>query len=466
MSKNFSLKGNAENLINIYLEKLKIKPKDYNEVSGLTWSKDKAEVELRLKKLSKFHFEFGWLYINLKNYKYLLIADIIYFSLLFGCFEKNKEFIYSIKEKLKIKNEDYSNILEFLKKLYSRDLLAARKFFEEKLSKGKFSLLNYFHNKVEKSLKERNKEEYKVLISSTMNAGKSTLINSLLGKELLPAKNSSCTSKHIKIVQNFNLDNFIGYSQNKEGQKTIKAVIDNQTVESWNEDENIDFIYLEGSIPLLDNLEKKIIFIDTPGSNSCTYKEHRQITEETIKNENFDELIYILDATQLATNDDQEFLNDLVKICAEKEFNKNNIKFLVNKLDKLDLEAGECIEVILEEAKEFLMNSGINDPIIIPTSAYVAKLFNSVLAGESLSKKEEMDFRFLHSIFNSKDYNLSNYLMKQMPGEVFFDIERVENKTIRVGKEEFKSKSILKALSNTGIQELLMTLNISGRNKQ
>ena len=46
------------------------------------------------------------------------------------------------------------------------------------------------------------KRVYPTLVVSTMSSGKSTLINSLVGAELLPSSNRACTAKSIAILDN------------------------------------------------------------------------------------------------------------------------------------------------------------------------------------------------------------------------------------------------------------------------
>ena len=47
---------------------------------------------------------------------------------------------------------------------------------------------------------------YPMLVMATMSSGKSTLINALLGEELLPSKNEACTAKIYSIIDDDNAE--------------------------------------------------------------------------------------------------------------------------------------------------------------------------------------------------------------------------------------------------------------------
>nr|WP_282706937.1 dynamin family protein [Natroniella acetigena] len=360
-----------------------------------------------------------------------------------------------IKRGLKIKEEDYIKILRFLKNIAQNNLKKAKIEFEENLSSWRFELLTYFYKKVINDLEEIKKEIKRIPIVATMSAGKSTLINALVGIDLLPTKNQVCTSKIMEITHNPNLDYFVAYAERKDGEKLSIPLLNQKIIQKWNQDNDIEFIYLEGDVKILDASNKKIKLIDTPGVNSFKYQEHSKLTEEVLRRKDFENLVYVLNATQLTTTDDQSFLNKVVDIYKKRNINPNDIIFVLNKLDKFDLEAGEDIEETIKEAKDHLDNCGIKKAKIIPISAYAAFLFSKSLIEQSLSKKESLDFSFFYSIFAKEEYNLNAY----------FEQKSIKNNQIKsdgeinVAGNRFSKKNIFSRIDKTGILNLKNIIN-------
>ena len=55
-------------------------------------------------------------------------------------------------------------------------------------------------------------KEKKIGVFATMSAGKSTLINALVGYNLCPSQNQACTAKVLKFTNNDELEHPIGVS--------------------------------------------------------------------------------------------------------------------------------------------------------------------------------------------------------------------------------------------------------------
>ena len=68
--------------------------------------------------------------------------------------------------------------------------------------------------KKKKSIKKMPKIEYEkilneVIVLATMSSGKSTIINTLLGEDILPNENQACTAKIFKVLDNDKIDSSI-----------------------------------------------------------------------------------------------------------------------------------------------------------------------------------------------------------------------------------------------------------------
>jgi len=246
-------------------------------------------------------------------------------------------------------------------------------------------------------------KNFKILVLATMSSGKSTLINALAGIDLLPCKNQACTSKVIEITDNDKAQKFCGYAIDKDGKQQYFEIIDMKLLTELNDNPNIDKIIINGDFPGVYNTQYQATFIDTPGPNNANNEKHRDLTLNLISDKSIDLVLYVLNATQLGTDDDSELLT---KIAEELQFNKDKFLFVINKIDQIDIEGDESIEDIVKSSKEYLMNRGIKEPNIIPISSYAAKLFKTLLIEGQFTKKAEIDMDFYFNMFVNPNYNM------------------------------------------------------------
>ena len=64
---------------------------------------------------------------------------------------------------------------------------------------GENSQLVKEYNALEKNYKAAHDDEFRIIFSGMYSCGKSTIINAILGKEILPTRDGTCTSKVFKI---------------------------------------------------------------------------------------------------------------------------------------------------------------------------------------------------------------------------------------------------------------------------
>lgn len=300
--------------------------------------------------------------------------------------------------------------------------------------------------KKEVNYKEVYHHEFPIL--ATMSSGKSTLINALLGEELLPNENQACTSKIFKIID-------------KDGiKKNTFKVVKNEKVEEMkaaslkelNKDTTVNEVIIEGDFEgiknkILEGELHQICLVDTPGPNNSLESSHAEIAYQLIENESNTHIIYVLNGTQIGVNDDKKLLIDILDIQNKVEDN-NEIIFVLNKMDEIDQEA-ESIEEIIENIKTYLNGIGIKDPLVVPVSAYAAKIFKLALNNKLVTRKEKNDFKKYYSYF--EEFQISN--LKPYKG--------YKDRTISIGKEEFSSNEIINRLHSTGIIDLEGTLESS-----
>ena len=139
-----------------------------------------------------------------------------------------------------------------------------------------------------KSNKEHlSKKQIKVLITANMSAGKSTLINTIVGKRINRTMNDACTSKVHYIYDKAFEDNF---NYKIDGKLTLDA--DEKELLNNNDDNKDSKIFMSTYFNLFNQRkESKVCIIDTPGVNSSLNMDHTKITEEIILNEAYNKII-------------------------------------------------------------------------------------------------------------------------------------------------------------------------------
>lgn len=282
---------------------------------------------------------------------------------------------------------------------------------------------------------------FPVIVMATMSSGKSTLINALLGEEVLPSRNEACTAKIFSILDDDTATKEKLYVTTAD--QTVTATEEGiaEELERANNDDNVTEILLTGQIKGVQNTEKSMLIVDTPGPNNSRDNTHAQITERVLEKINGGLILYLLNATQMGINDDREFLQMISQKLKEKKELK--ILFVVNKVDELDEERESILNLLLE-VKEYLEANGIRQPEIIPVSALAAGLFKKAEKGEPLTRKQRNDFQMLYSIFESKELRLGAYAALPDLSELQREVE--------VGGEKYTVMQLEKAIDNTGIK--------------
>ena len=284
---------------------------------------------------------------------------------------------------------------------------------------------------------------YPALVVSTMSSGKSTLINALVGKELMPSRNRACTAKAIAIMDNDRKPNFEIHAVDSNGKYSLITEVDKKKVAQFNDTNEVSEMILEGEITGIKTRKKALMLVDTPGINNSMDQNHEAITKEVLDEYSEGLILYVINAQQIGTYDDNNFLTYVSKKL--KDNPKFSIIFVINKMDLIDPEK-EKPDVLILNCKEYIENKGIEQPILIPVSASSALIFKKVLNGESLSELEEENFTRNYRYFKRGGYSLVDYSSITRNGNMQ-DVLTVEGK-------KYTRAEIMAALYNTGLTML------------
>ncbi len=226
-----------------------------------------------------------------------------------------------------------------------------------------------------KSLKEAigrvQSNVFPIHVIATMSAGKSTLINALLRKKLMPSKNEACTAIITEIQDNDEPDfSAVVFDKRDATIKTIDQLT-YEEMQKLNENQDVSRVSIKGNIPFLEVREMCLKLLDTPGPNNARNANHRETTYENINSATDNLILYVLNYTQLATNDDEHLLKYIAEqIQKGGKETRDRFIFVLNKMDEVNKD--DSVEHAIAVTRDYLAKEGIEDPQIFPCSAFGA----------------------------------------------------------------------------------------------
>ena len=165
-----------------------------------------------------------------------------------------------------------------------------------------------------------------------------------------------------------------------------------EIMERLNQSTCVQLISAEGNIPFLDARDTALKLVDTPGPNNAQNQAHKNTTYRAIKIDIRIVILYVLNATQLSTNDDARLLHYVAdQIRKGGKQMRDRFLFVINKMDQYNPE-NENIENTMIAAKRYLAAYGIEDPQLFPCSAFTALNLETNLKGidiEQLTRAEK-----------------------------------------------------------------------------
>ena len=224
-----------------------------------------------------------------------------------------------------------------------------------------------------------------------------------------------------------------------DGGKEIVEIDNREILDRLNSDEGISDFLIETDIESIKNTSRAFVLIDTPGVNNSEDERHGERTEEFLQKLKMGVVIYLMNATQLATNDDSLLLQQVVNH-VKKQNGNVKIIFVINKIDALDLES-ESITGTVKRAKEYIVDHGIEKPIIYPLSARAAKSLRMVLYDREMTKRERRRVEDIYEHYKSQDNNMMDFAM----------IDDLSEETYEIGDEKVSAQQLRRAIDNTGI---------------
>ncbi|KLU63783.1 clamp-binding protein CrfC [Desulfosporosinus acididurans] len=304
------------------------------------------------------------------------------------------------------------------------------------LSEDEKEFFTFSNDLTSKALSRIKNRELNIYVVGTMKSGKSTFINALLGRDILPNENAACTLVPVNIINGL-FDNKIEKTlSNNQSQFILKKPIEKAFLDDIREyrtglemGDQVDiqhYSFTHTIICLSDSLEKvKLKIVDTPGPN-----EMKQFVE-TIDLENTfsnclkeSSLIFFVIDVQYYIDEENKKLLDLIRYYRPDI--KNNVIFILNKMDRLMEQKDVTSDTTIRDVKETLSCWGYNKNLVFPISAKKALL--SRLTEKKVNSKGSVLKRII-SLFKKEPSILEIYkqdfddilplLEKEIDGRVF-----------------------------------------------
>lgn len=228
---------------------------------------------------------------------------------------------------------------------------------------------------VEDAFKKAFNEEFEVNVVATMSAGKSTLINALLGKKLMPSKQGACTATITRIKDDDD-STFKAVSVDQDGNEMdTYSVLDYKTMTSLNKNPQVSEIRVEGNIPFVSSKEIKLILIDTPGPDNARDKRHGQVTAKALDQSSKMLVLFVMNGGKLHDEAQDMFLKRIARsMSVGGKQSRERFMFVINKLDDYDEEDDDIANETIPDTVKYLEEMGIENPNIFPAAALPALL--------------------------------------------------------------------------------------------
>lgn len=321
------------------------------------------------------------------------------------------EIVLEHENKDSAKLGDQNNKIEELKKLY------------QELQNGPVEELK--SPEILKRFENAMNSDFEIVVVAPMSSGKSTLINAILGKDLLPAVNKATTAVITRIRDNDNAKEFTVTCSDKYGNKicenepATKKLISDLNYKKDPSDENgelplINKMFIEGPIKNLPSDKLHAVFVDTPGGNNAQNKEHEHIMDMAINDENKSLILCVINAQNPTTNDADGILfkiSNAIRQSLNGKQSRDRFIFVVNQFDKVNPAEEPYEDYIKSTILPELAKHGITEPNLFLASAEATKLIRMFNDGQELTNFDERSLNVYIDQYNDKTYpiNLTDY---------------------------------------------------------
>lgn len=303
------------------------------------------------------------------------------------------------------------------------------------------------------------KEDFNLVVCGKVKSGKSSLINALIGKDLLPVCTEVATSRVFKISKALEDSFFVMYENgdSKQINQEELALYGSQatvnTVGGDTDGKQIAYIQVNTNVEFLPD---GVSIIDTPGIGS-TYPFHTEITKQYIKYA--DAVLYVLNPTPLEVIE-TNFINEIVKITP-------NVMFVCTKID-------ENNDTAVEES--IMRNTKILDEKIkvkLYREVQILKMSSALLMQAAQDKElgdcyyddslfEQVKQEILHLVFLTQGYYRASIAYNEALN-YYQRVDKVVNEHLEIARMNGQKHDELVAAYEKAYEEFMSKMGESRR---
>ena len=265
-----------------------------------------------------------------------------------------------------------------------------------------------------------------VNIIATMSAGKSTLINSLLGKKILPTHAGACTAIVTKIEDNKN-DIFRAIVLDKNNEEIVRySNINYEDMKYLNNSNKVSEVDIKGNISFINCENITLVLIDTPGPDSDIDERYDEITHKALDNSSESIVLFVMNGGKLNDISQKDLLQDIAKsMSVGGKQSKERFIFVVNKIDEYKVDDDDIEKDALEGTRKFLKQIGIENPNIFLVSAEIALGIRRLKNAAGDEKQELLnEYRYKINKLNSNvQFHLEKYAKLPASSQQIIDKE-------------------------------------------
>lgn len=234
-------------------------------------------------------------------------------------------------------------------------------------------------------------ELLEVNVVATMSAGKSTLINALLGRKLMPSKQGACTATITKIQD----DDDQTFKATAYGADKTEIAhysdLDYKTMSSLNRKLEVSEIQVFGDIPFVKSEEVSLVLIDTPGPDNARDKRHGLVTAKALDQSSKMLVLFVMNGTKLHDEAQDAFLRKIAKsMSVGGKQSRERFLFVINKMDTYDDEDDDIANETIPNTIKYLEEMGIENPNVFPAAAGPALLIRRYLNSHDENERSKL----------------------------------------------------------------------------
>ena len=277
--------------------------------------------------------------------------------------------------------------------------------------------------------------DFEIVVVAPLSSGKSTMINAIMGQDLLPAVNQATTAVITRIRANNSAQQFLvsawdkqeppkvvrcikgdkgTYSFSPEGDEVLHWLADKGLIKALNDEKDpgdtteksalVQTIELEGPLPGIHSERLNTVFVDTPGGNNAQNEEHEELMDRAIASKTKSLILYVFNGTTAESNDNDIILEKIaeeMKRGADGKLSRDRFLFVANKMDLFKPEENPYGEYIEDAILSMLHSYEIDEPNLFPISAELCKLIRMKRTGSPLNKSQRSEYAAQVELFGA-----------------------------------------------------------------